>query len=135
VSHGGRFAGVAVTRAGRVGLDVEPLDRRNFDPLLPVLLTSGEPEPDSLRGFLTYWTRKESAVKATGDGLVQPLHDVVVTGPDARPRLLRYGTDELEATMADLAPDADHVGALTVLTSAPIEISERWSAAVPIAAA
>jgi hypothetical protein len=37
--------------------------------------------------------------------------------------------------MADLAPDADHVGALTVLTSAPIEISERWSAAVPIAAA
>jgi 4'-phosphopantetheinyl transferase len=132
VSHGGRLVGVALTKAGPVGLDVEPLDRRDYRALLPISLASDEPEPGSLREFLTYWTRKESVVKATGDGLVMPMPEVVVTDPAASPRLLRYGTHERPAQMTDLRPDSAHVAALTVFSSDAIDVRQHRLPAVPL---
>jgi 4'-phosphopantetheinyl transferase len=125
VSHAGALVGVAVTDVGPVGLDVERLDHRDYRRLLPIALAPDEPEPVSLREFLTYWTRKESVVKATGDGLVQPMAEVAVTGPAAPPRLVRYGSGEPIATMVDLQPDAEHLGALTVLAAGPIEVRQH----------
>jgi len=68
--------------------------------------------------FLTYWTRKEALLKATGDGLSMPLDRLDVSGvSDALPRLLTIpdgsGVMRLLAIM-DLKPAAGYAGALAV---------------------
>jgi 4'-phosphopantetheinyl transferase len=131
VTHAGSLVGVALTQAGPVGLDVEPVTDRDYVPLCDAMLAPGEPRPDSLHEFLVYWTRKESVLKATGDGLTRPMTDAVVSAPSAPPRLVTYGGRPIAAMMVDLSPAPDHVSALTVLSSQPVEVSERHLDAAP----
>src|SRR5215218_3272440 len=67
VTHSGSLVAVAITWDGPVGVDAE---HRAIDRTMPPaehIVTDSEPvrEADDL---LTYWCRKESVVKATGDG-------------------------------------------------------------------
>jgi 4'-phosphopantetheinyl transferase len=127
VSHAGDRVAVAITAAGPVGVDVEsggsvPADLGRY------LLGPGE-SATGTRDLLRYWVRKESVVKATGDGLRAPFTGVVVTRPDQPPRLLCYaGRGRPAASMADLSPPGDFAGALTVLTSAAVVVEERDAA-------
>lgn len=92
ISHSDGRALVAVSRGGRVGVDIERV--RHLDDALDLAadhMTEREvacvrsvPLGSRSRAFLELWTRKEAAVKAMGLGLSQPLDrfDTGEPGPD-----------------------------------------------------
>lgn len=77
---------VAVTRAGRIGVDVEALRERPAWPRIAARRFSAREAAaiDSLEAFLRAWVRKEAVVKLTGEGLAQlGAVEVTVGGPPA----------------------------------------------------
>jgi 4'-phosphopantetheinyl transferase len=124
ISHSGQRVAVA-TGPVPVGVDVEEVRPIAFDDLGAHTLGPGEQAGD-VGEFFTYWARKESAVKATGDGLAVPLSGVLVSRPDEPARLLDYRTrPELVATMRDLSAGARYAAALTVLAAEPVQVTEH----------
>jgi 4'-phosphopantetheinyl transferase len=121
VAHSGSLVAVALTRAGPVGVDVEHRTAGRVVPPAMRIVTASEPvgRPDDL---LTYWCRKESVVKATGDGLRVPLTEVVVSPAGRSARLVSYQGRALAASMVDLDVGGAYVAALTVLTGARIAV-------------
>jgi 4'-phosphopantetheinyl transferase len=125
VSHAGGAVIVAATRLAPVGVDVEPVAqagrtervaRSAFSPAELARVTN-------MRDALRYWTRKESIVKATGDGMAVRLADVQVSGPWERPRLRRWvGRPTPDCTLVDLDQPAGYLGALAVLSNRPFQI-------------
>ncbi|MFJ4922385.1 4'-phosphopantetheinyl transferase family protein [Streptomyces sp. NPDC088725] len=81
--HSGDVVAVAVTQGFPVGLDVERLDdppepppEAGLPPEYELVLTAEEraaviplPRAERAAAFMTYWTCKEAALKATGEGL------------------------------------------------------------------
>ncbi|MGH3682208.1 MAG: 4'-phosphopantetheinyl transferase family protein, partial [Natronosporangium sp.] len=125
ISHSGDRVLVGLTGGAPVGVDVEELSRVNPDELAGHVLGPGEAAPTRPE-FFRYWTRKEAVVKATGDGLRMPLREVVVTGPDQPPRLLRYGDRaELPVCLADLAAGDGYAAAVAVLGTGPLRVRGR----------
>lgn len=101
LSHSETLAVFAVTRHGKVGVDVER--RRaipNAEALVERFFTSRErdvfmalPESERLDAFFRAWTRKEAVLKAVGSG-VQLLDQCDVTFcADEPERVLRFGDD------------------------------------------
>jgi 4'-phosphopantetheinyl transferase len=132
VSHSGNRIAVAITAVAPVGVDVEEVaSSRPVDDsadLARHVLGPGESAADR-REFLVYWVRKESVVKATGDGLRARLPDVLVSRPDAAPRLVGYPRrPDMSATMADLDPGHGYLAALTVLADVPLVVREHDAA-------
>jgi 4'-phosphopantetheinyl transferase len=125
ITHADDVVGVALTRAGPVGLDVEEVGRDVADVAAAVLAPQ---EPLTRPGdFFRYWTRKEAVVKATGDGIGVGLASVVVSPATARPRLLRYGgVPAPPACLRDLAPTPSHAAAVAVLTRGAVDVTEAW---------
>jgi 4'-phosphopantetheinyl transferase len=132
VAHGGGWVVISVTALAPVGVDVEPVARDlDVDGLAAQVLAPAERDVlDGIlaaearrRALLMWWTRKEAVLKATGDGLRIDPRDVVLSPSDALPRLLAFaGRPELvgACAIADLAPDAEHVGAVAVLAPEPV---------------
>ena len=126
---------VAVVRGGLVGVDIERLaPGLEIDALVPHLLSDQELIPfahvapqDQARGLLTYWTRKEALLKATGDGMRAQMNAITVSSPDT-PALLRQWSGRLESlprvTMQTLYPGPDYVGALAVLGLPTVQVQE-----------
>jgi 4'-phosphopantetheinyl transferase len=127
VSHSGDLVAVAVARAVPVGIDVERLDGA-----LPVrdladhVLSAWEqrelaafPPRERARAFLVYWTRKEAIAKAAGEGLREPLAEIVVTAPAASPKLLRWQRrpQPRGVSLFDLRPGTGYVAALAALAA------------------
>lgn len=136
VSHGGMRVAVAVTEIGGVGVDVEALEPGPDvaglrDGVLAAAESAGlERLPARLRsgGFLSYWTRKEAALKATGDGLRVNPDQLVVSAPDEAPALLSWaGRPDLPARIRlhHLEPGPGHAACLAVLDSPDAAIHER----------
>ena len=133
VTHSGALVGVALTRTGQVGLDVEVATARDYRSLFASVLAADEPRPRSLRDFLGYWTRKESVLKATGEGLVRPMPDIVVTAPSAAPRLISYsGTADAGHDDRPAARDANTSSALTVFGAEPVSVEQQHVRALPL---
>jgi 4'-phosphopantetheinyl transferase len=125
ISHSAGLVAVAVTSAGPVGIDVERVGDRDHAGAAERVLGhedhAGEPA-----GFYRYWTRKESAVKATGDGLAASLAAVRVSAPGEPARLLEYpGRAGLDAVMSDLRPGDGYAAAVTVLARGPLVVREH----------
>ncbi|GAA4133430.1 4'-phosphopantetheinyl transferase family protein [Actinomadura keratinilytica] len=97
VSHSGDRVAVALSPHGPIGVDVEAADRRLGADIVPHFLNAAEIEASAggedmgRDEMLTYWTRKEAVVKATGDGLRVSLKDVTVSPAAEAPRLLAWG--------------------------------------------
>lgn len=96
VSHSAGLALIAVTTGHRVGIDIEKI-RADIDITALAERFFSARERTSLRAlsdhlrvpaFFACWTRKESFLKATGNGLSFPLADFsVTTHPDLDPAL------------------------------------------------
>lgn len=126
VSHSDALAVYAVTRGRQLGVDVEAvrpmpdaeqLAARFFSPRENAAWRALGPG-DKPAAFFRCWTRKEAFLKATGQGLAQPLDAFDVTlAPEAPARLLYVAGDPEAAarwTLRDLAPAAGYVAALAV---------------------
>ena len=133
LAHSGDRVGVAVARDTPVGLDVEQeLPALDPEPLLDSVLGEREaatfaalPTQRRLAAFLTYWTRKEAVLKATGDGLRVSLRRVEVTGALEPPRVLAVpGADAGAIALLGLDAGAGHVGALAVIGPPPDHVLE-----------
>ena len=128
VSHSGDRVAVAMHIGAPVGIDVERIAPVDLNILGPSVLAPGE-AATTLPDFFRYWSRKESVLKATGDGLRVAMTGVTVSPPSAAPALLRYaGRDRITATMADLLPGGEYAAAVTVLDAGPLEVHERDAA-------
>ncbi|KQQ96203.1 hypothetical protein ASF72_19105 [Arthrobacter sp. Leaf141] len=126
IAHAGDVAGVAVTRVGRVGLDIESHSGDSVDDFADQVLGHGE-RAEGPGDLLRYWVRKEALVKATGDGIGIGLPHVVVSRPSEPPRLIRYPGRRLHARMADLSCCAGYLASIAVLTEHEVLIREEWS--------
>lgn len=127
ITHAGARVGLAVTVGVPVGIDVERVDpARAGDWLKRSALAPEEARwfarathEDPVRVLIAWWTRKEAALKATGDGLAVAPHRIAVTPPGEPPRLVAWHAADapLPQTMrlVDLRPGAEHVGALAML--------------------
>ncbi|MFJ8495606.1 4'-phosphopantetheinyl transferase family protein [Streptomyces sp. NPDC094038] len=130
VSHSGGLVAVAVGEAGPIGVDVQEMRGTAGPRLAAKVLTPVERmrhQAVDRSEFCTYWVRKESALKATGDGLAVPMTAVQVSAPNRPPVLQRYcGRPELADTawMYDLRPGPGYRSALTVLGT-PAAVDER----------
>jgi 4'-phosphopantetheinyl transferase len=121
ISHARGPVLVAVTRAGRVGVDVEVMRQGVWEPKAAALVMSRTElesigsSADSDRTFLQAWTRKEAYAKAIGDGLTEGLTCLDLwPDPIALPHL----------EITSLTPDARTVGAL----AGPPGTQIRWRA-------
>lgn len=106
MSHTHGLAVYSVTRNRRIGVDVERLDREmaDRDEIAEGFFSAREwevyrslPEEDRVEGFFNCWTRKESYIKARGDGLTCPLDSFEVTlkpGDAARLLAVKEGRPE-----------------------------------------
>jgi 4'-phosphopantetheinyl transferase len=136
LAHSGSRVAVAVSTAGAVGVDVERLRPvANVEALASRVLSPAErpelaalPIAERAAALLTYWTRKEALLKATGDGLSVPMSELTVSPPDQRPRLLAWSNrraPQLPAWLHALDPGTGHVAHLALLAEVAPGVAER----------
>lgn len=141
IAHVAGRVAVAVADGTAVGVDVEATVGRSAvdltdlatDILSPAELRDHQRIAPLRRAhaLAVCWTRKESVLKATGDGLMVPLRDVVVTASD-HPAALREvpGVSSgrhrtAMATLHDLAPGEGLVGCVAALRVSSLTVTER----------
>ena len=125
MSHSGSLAAYAFTLDCEIGIDIEevrnmpdlePIAQHYFCPTEAGQLLSIPDEERRQEAFFRCWTRKESYIKAIGDGLSVPLDQFQVTfSPDSAARLVHIGHDAGAAsawTLQHLDPAPGYVGAL-----------------------
>jgi 4'-phosphopantetheinyl transferase len=123
-SHSDGVVAVAVARGCRVGVDIERVrsvgdalaiaeglfTQREIESLLSV------PEPSRSKAFLTLWTRKESLVKAIGDGLSLPLNSFEMPlHENGQVRWVRDRQQQPPCAFVDLRQLEGYVGAVTLV--------------------
>lgn len=117
LTHSGELVGVALG-PDAVGLDVEQQRPLAVAGLADHVLSEAEraaPPPDAAT-FLVTWTRKESLLKATGDGLTSPMTAITLGPPRAVAEVREWTgvyAPRRPVWVADLAtPLADHPAAV-----------------------
>jgi 4'-phosphopantetheinyl transferase len=130
VSHSGSLVAVACSLAISVGVDVEHRGTARALPPTRRILTAAEPLRRA-EDLYTYWCRKESVVKATGEGWRVPCQEVVVSRAEEPARLVSYRGKPLTAFMTDLDFGEAYAAALTVLSSGDVDVQVRRAALSP----
>ena len=83
ISHSGDYVVCAISDGVRVGVDIEQIKEVGFsdfhdlmtDDQWNLIRKAGDP----LKHFFTFWSIKESIIKADGRGLNIPLNDIMIT--------------------------------------------------------
>jgi 4'-phosphopantetheinyl transferase len=133
ISHSGDLVAVALTAGRPVGVDVEAIGRRDYEPLLTRVCAVAERQHvHTARDFYTVWTRKEAVLKATGTGLRTPLTSVTVTAPGQPPGVVELAGAQRACALADVEAGAGYAAAAAVLTAAAVTFDVR--AAAPLLA-
>lgn len=125
LSRAGGLVCVAVTDAGPVGVDCEPVAAAAFGDFAVVGLHPRE-RASGPEAQTRTWVRKESLVKATGDGLTVDLRQIRLTAPAASPRLLAWDAPRAPAGpvwMHDVVGPVGYVLAVTVLAPLNPQVS------------
>jgi 4'-phosphopantetheinyl transferase len=135
ISHSADRVAVAVRLDAPVGVDIEevgPWGSADLDDVAQLTLAPEERavlarQPAAARAlaYTTYWTRKEAAVKATGEGLAAPLDQLVVSPPSSAPRVLRWDGRRDVPTLHALRAPAGLVGTLAMLGTPARHVVER----------
>ena len=125
LSHSGDWVLFAFSHSAEIGADIEQIRpmpdmpdvaRQNFS-ATEFALWQATPAPDRTQAFYRCWTRKESFIKAIGEGLSCPLDSFEVAfGLDQPARLTSLKRDEESAAqwwMADLSDFPDYAAAVT----------------------
>jgi len=125
MSHSGTLAAYAFTSAGPVGVDIEQIRsvsdlegiaKHHFCPAETTELLSIADQEQRRDAFFRCWTRKESYIKALGDGLSMPLDQFQVTLlPDIPARLVHIQNSVRAAsawTLRHLEPTSGYLGAV-----------------------
>jgi 4'-phosphopantetheinyl transferase len=118
LTRAGDLVVVVVSDCGPVGVDVEPLDAPRFAGFDDVALHCREVAP-TIEARATTWVRKESLLKATGDGLRIDPRLIRLSDPDSPPKLVEWwapGSPWPDLFMQDVEVE-DHAACVTVLTS------------------
>lgn len=121
ISHSGDRVAVAVVRGAEIGVDVEQVrPGLSVDTMSDTVLTPAEAAAlptgaDRLHGFLTYWTRKEAVLKATGDGLRAPLRELAVSAPGEPPAVLSWPRHPGPFHLHDLHPGAGYLASVATV--------------------
>jgi len=130
VSHSEERALYVVADGREVGIDVEHVRSfagwqdvagRFFSPREIGRLTSF-PDQAIPALFFQYWTRKEAYLKAVGDGLVRPLHEVDVSweaGEGTGFHIHEASLDGAQWCVIDLTPAPGYAAALAFSGSVP----------------
>ncbi len=127
LSHTHELAVCALSKVGRIGVDVEeirPMEEHGRK-LIGRFFSEVEqreyldvPEHERLTAFFRGWTRKEAYLKAVGTGLATVLSSFDVTlGPKVSAQLLRVDDDHNASkrwTMLDFDPGPGYIAALAV---------------------
>lgn len=119
---------VAVSDAGPVGVDIEAIDAARFSGFTDVALHPGEVVPTGEQRAIV-WTRKESLLKATGDGLHVDPTSVRVSEADRPARLLEWpGRGQLPSAQLHDLEIPGYAACVTVLTDREVEVRTRRAA-------
>lgn len=141
LSHSDAYAVVAMTSGSEVGVDIERVQPvADWEHLTETVFSQAEraqlaalPPEERLEGFFSGWTRKESYLKALGEGLHRPLADFDVTLAPQPPRLLAVRALPGELTRWSFSPIAavdGYAGAVCV-ESPQHEIVCHWQDVCP----
>lgn len=100
ISHSGQYSILGITRAGKIGIDIEHIQPINSSEIKDVF-TPNEWQQIQNDGkgnqmFYNLWTRKEAIIKATGKGLNMPLNTFDVTGRSLSVENERYELSEIK---------------------------------------
>jgi 4'-phosphopantetheinyl transferase len=139
LSHSNDLVLYAFRSKGEVGVDIEyirPLEdlifiaERNFSK--HELTELKKAPPDKVTDvFFSCWTRKESYIKATGDGISFPLQEFDVSlQPDEPAKLLSIRGSTQEArrwSMVELFPAAGYAAALVVEGNVRNVVFREWN--------
>lgn len=131
MSHSGRLAAYAFTCDCEIGIDIEEMQaipdlesiaERFFCRTEASQLLSLTGDRNRQESFFRCWTRKESYIKALGDGLTVPLDQFQVTLLDDAPPALVHIADDTRAaaewTVHHLEPAPRYVGAVAYRSAA-----------------
>lgn len=153
LAHAGKLAVCAVCRSKEVGVDIESLklpqnEISNWESVLAeseMNAINSLPSGDRATALLSCWTRKESFLKSTGDGLQIPLNSIEVSvNPTDLPRMLSICGSREEAEnwfMEAFTSEHGYVGAVVArgkdwnVQYRDFEFCERNLAGSPLTAA
>ena len=121
ITHSKELVAVAMTRNARVGIDLECMERKlNLEGLAERILSAEDfrgfeelPEQEKEAAFFRVWTRKESYLKATGEGITDALKEISVSMRAEEVSFIADGRDKAGAKkwrMHSLALPADYMG-------------------------
>lgn len=135
VSHSGEYAAFALTRAGRVGVDIETM-RERMPQAMDIAQRYFAPEeteflralagPDRPRGFFRLWTFKEAFVKARGDGLFSGLSRFAIS-LEPEPGLSVEGRPALDWNLRAFPETSGLAGAIAVEARSVSFRFHRWT--------
>ncbi|MCG7285747.1 4'-phosphopantetheinyl transferase superfamily protein [Cellulomonas sp. ACRRI] len=142
LSRGGDLVVVALSDAGPVGVDVEPVRRVGEGPrdrdrgLARLVLAPGEPPAAGAHGLLRTWARTEAVLKAAGTGLAADPRALRVSDAAGRPEVRVVDPVAAAALvpapgtrwwLTDLDVGADYIAALAapLPPSAPAALDDR----------
>lgn len=126
ISHSQNLALFAFTNNFNVGVDVEYVNpnieakdiAKNFFSANEIIKLLALPEKQQALGFFNCWTRKESFIKAVGEGLSFPLNKFEVSlEPDKPAQLLATDWDPKAISnwsIYSMSPGANFVGSLAI---------------------
>lgn len=126
MSHSVDYVLMAVTNAGRIGIDIEQIRmgiashvivRQYFSPAEVEELQSLPNEEDRVNAFFVGWSRKEAYIKAHGLGLALPLESFDVSFTEKQPFLRATRPDAEEAkkwTLRTIEIDSAYKAAMCV---------------------
>lgn len=111
VSHADDLALIAVTKGRGIGVDIETIGNRAYNPEVVRRFFSRREQdalrsiPEAERGkmFVVFWTRKEACIKASGLGLSLPLASFDVSSDAKEPRVIVFGEESTRSwTVVDI---------------------------------